>query len=267
LIPFLAFGWRTRQRRAVAKTAALLAVVIVSAVAVAAYEGMSLGVARSVTNTKSASSEVTTTPSAQSGEEIFVQVVNASTMAPIVGIPVYAGPTQSPNDVAITPGGPTLAECVHEVPNGATVEGNGKVVSNGTTTTVASCPLVEYTADASGRVSISNATGPFYYIKAGNVNIWNDIVVGVEANTAINMTIPLPSGQITTPWSSGGTPQSLPFLWPKTSIVWPCGALPNGSTVTPQGVYAGQYVAYSYAVLQNGTSAALPEDCAVGSPW
>ena len=154
------------------------------------------------------------------------------------------------------------------VPSGASVEGNGKVVlANGTTSTfTSSCPLVVYTTDASGRVSISNVTGPFYYVKAGNANIWNDIVVGVEANT-VNMTIPLPSGQITTPWSSGGTPQSLPFLWPNTSIVWPCGALPNGSTVTPQGAYAGQYIAYSYAVLQNGTSAALAEDCAVGSPW
>jgi hypothetical protein len=248
---------------------ALLAVVIVSVVAVAAYEGMSVGVAGNGTNTKSPSLEITTTPSAQSGEEIFIQVVNASTMAPIAGMPVIAGPTPSPNDVFNTPGGPTLVQCGLVVPNGASVEGNGKVVlSNGTTSTFTiSCPLVEYTTDASGRVSISNATGPFYYVKAGGVNSWNDIVVGVEANTVVNMTIPLPSGPMTTPWSSGGTPQSLPFLWPKTSIVWPCGgALPNGSTATPQGVYAGQYIAYSYAVLQNGTSAALAQDCAVGSP-
>jgi hypothetical protein len=265
----MAFGSQSHQRRAVGKTLALLTVVIVSVVAVAAYEGMSVGVAGNGTNTKSPSPEVTTTSSAQSGEEIFIQVVNSSTMVPIAGMPVYAGPTPSPNDVSYTPGGPTLVQCGHVVPNGASVEGNGKVVlSNGTTSTFASsCPLVVYTTDASGRVSISNVTGPFYYVKAGNVNIWNDIVVGVEANTMVNMTIPLPSGEITTPWNSGGTRQALSFLWPNTSIVWPCGeALPDNSTATSQGVYAGQYVAYSYAVLPNGTDAALAEDCALGSP-
>ena len=258
----LASSPRWSPRRAVGKTVAVLTIVIVLVVAVVAYEGISVGTAGSGSSTTSPSSDVSMTTSAgtQSGEEIFIQVVNASTMSPMVGMPVYAGPTPSPNDVAFTPDGPTLAECVHEVPNGATVEGNGTVVSNGTTTTVASCPLVEYMTDASGRVSISNATGPFYYVEAGNVNAWNDIVVGVKPNTVVNMTVPLPSGNIT-------TPQSLPFLWPKTSIVWPCGgALPNNSTVTPQGVYAGQYVAFSYAVLQNGTSAALAEDCAVGIP-
>jgi hypothetical protein len=236
----------------VGRTAVVLAVVIVSVVAVAAYEATS-GDAGGI-------GSASTSSGVQTGETIFIRVVNGSTKAPIARMTVSAGPTPSPNDVAITPGGPTLTECVHEVPSGAMV-GSGTVVFNGTTTTfTTSCPLVVYTTDASGRVSISNATGPFYYVKAGGVNIWNDIVVGVEANAVINMTIPLPSGQIT-------TPQSLPFLWPKTSAVWPCGgALPNASTVTPQGVYAGQYIAYSYAVLQNGTSVALNEDCAFGSP-
>jgi len=264
----LAFSSQSHQRRAVGKTAALLAVVIVSVVAVAAYEVMSVGVAGNGTN-KSPSSEVSTTSSAQSGEEIFIQVVNSSTMAPIAGMSVVAGPTPSPNDVSNTPGGPTLVQCVLVVPSGASV-GNGKVVlSNGTTSTfTSSCPLVVYKTDASGRVSISNVTGPFYYVKAGNVNIWNDIVVGVEADTVVNMTIPLPSGEITTPSSSGGTPQSLPFLWPNTSIVWPCGeALPDNSTATAQGVYAGQYIAYSFAALPNGTAAAIAEDCSSGVSW
>lgn len=248
---------------------AVLAVVIVSIVAVAAYEGMSGGPASNATNTTSSSGGilVTTTSSVQSGEEIFIQVVNASTMSPIAGMTVSAGPTSSPNDVVNTPGGPTIAQCVHEVPSGSYVEGNGTVVSNGTTTTFAPCPLVAYVADASGQVSITNVTGPFFYIKAGNVNIWNDIVVGVKNNTVVNMTIPLPSGEITTPQTSAGQ-SSLLFLWPNTSIVWPCGeGLPDGSTVTPQGVYAGEYVAFSYAVLPNGTSTALAEDCSVGTPW
>jgi len=212
---------------------ALLAVVIVSVVAVAAYEGMSVGVAGSGTNT------TITTSSAQTGETIFIQVVNASTMAPIAGMPVYAGPTPSPNDVVTTPDGPTLAECVHEVPNGAVVEGNGTVVSNGTTTTFAPCHLVEYVTDASGRVSITNVTGPFYYINAGDTMFSNDMVVGVENNTVVNMTIPLPSGAIATTQTSAGQ-SGMPFLWPNTIIVWPCGeGLPDGSAVTPQGVYGG----------------------------
>jgi hypothetical protein len=237
-----------------------LAVVIVSVVAVAAYEGMSGG--------GGLNDSASTSSGAQTSEAIFIQVVNSSTMAPIAGMPVYAGPTLSPNDVFNTPGGPTLVQCGLVVPNGASV-GDGKVISNGTTSTFTiSCPLVEYTTDASGRVSIPNVTGPFYFVKAGGVNSWNDIVLGVEANTVVNMTIPLPSGQITTPWSSGGTRQALPFLWPNTSIVWPCGeALPNNSTATSQGVYAGQYVAYSYAALPNGTAAAIAEDCPVGLFW
>jgi len=93
------------------------------------------------------------------------------------------------------------------------------------------------------------------------------MVVGVENNTVVNMTIPLPSGAIATPQTSAGQ-SGMPFLWPNTSIVWPCGeGLPDGSAVTPQGVYGGEYVTFSYAALPNGTSAALPEDCSVGSPW
>jgi len=239
-----------------------LAVVIVSVVAVAAYEVTSGGTG--------GNSTASTSSGSQTGEAIFIRVVNATTMSPIAGMTVYAGPTSSPNDVMDTGGGPTLSECVHEVPNGASVEGNGVVVSNGTTTTFAPCPLVKYVTDSAGRVSIANVTGPFYYIKAGTVNFWNDMMVGVETDTVVNMTIPLPSGEITTPWaaqSGSSTQLSLPFMWPKTSTVWPCGeGLPEGSTVVPQGIYAGQYTAYSYAVLQNGTSMALPEDCAIGGP-
>jgi hypothetical protein len=260
---------------------AVLAVVIVSIVAVSAYEGMSGGLASSGTNTTSSSGGilVTTTSSVQTGEEIFVQVVNESGMAPMAGIAVYAGPTSSPNDVTPTWGGPyTLTECVHEVPNGAVVD-NGTVVVNGTTTTTfAACPLKEYTTDSSGRMSITDPSGPFYLIEAGsNLLGWNDMVVGVEANTVINMTIPLPSGNVTAPLGSTTATQSgnvtrsatqygFPFLWPQISTVWPCGkGLPDGSAVVPQGVYAGQYVAFSYAALQNGTNVALPEDCGVGS--
>jgi len=80
----------------------------------------------------------------------------------------------------------------------------------------------------------------------------------------VNMTIPLPSGNVTVPVGNPGATQSrLPVLWPQTTTVWPCGeGLPSGSTVVPQGVYAGEYIAYSYAALANGTRAALNEDAA-----
>jgi len=187
-------------------------------------------------------------------------------MAPMAGVSVFAGPASSPNDVTFTPDGPTLGECVHEVPNGAIVVGNGTIVVNGTTTTsaFAVCPLKEYTTDASGWVSITDPSGAFYFIEAGSLQRWNDIVVGVEVNNVVNMTIPLPSGNVTVPWGSpGATHSRLPVLWPQTTTVWPCGeGLPSGSTVVPQGVYAGEYIAYSYAALANGTRAALNEDAA-----
>jgi len=198
------------------------------------------------------------------GGAIFIQIVNESGMAPITGkaVAVFAGPASSPNDVTFTWGGSyTLSECVHEVPSGAVVD-NGTVAVNGTTTTVAACPLKEYTTNASGWISITDPSGPFYFIEAGsNFGGWNDIVVGVEANNVVNMTIPVPSGNVTTP--SGATQSRLPVLWPQTTTVWPCAeGLPSGSTVVPQGVYAGEYIAYSYAALANGTKAALNEDAA-----
>jgi len=249
---------REQPRGPIGKATVILAVVFVSVVAVAAYEWTSGGAG--------GSGNISTSSSGQTGEAIFIQVVNESGMAPMAGTPVLAGPASSPNDVTFTPAGIyTLIECVHEVPNGAVV-GNGTVVVNGTTTTVAACPLKEYKTDASGRISITDPSGPFYFIEAGGNFGWNDIVVGVEANNVVNMTIPVPSGNVTTPWGSpGATPSRLTVLSPQTTTVWPCGqGLPSGSAVTAQGVYAGEYVAFSYAALPNGTKAALREDCAVG---
>jgi len=201
------------------------------------------------------------------GGAIFIQIVNESGMAPIAGkaVAVFAGPASSPNDVTSTWGGSyTLSECVHEVPSGAVVD-NGTVAVNGTTTTVAACPLKEYTTNASGWISITDPSGPFYFIEAGsNFEGWNDIVVGVEANNVVNMTIPVPSGNVTVPAGGHGAAQSrFPVLWPQTTTVWPCAqGLPSGSTVVPQGVYAGVYIAYSYVALANGTKAALNEGAA-----
>jgi hypothetical protein len=104
--------------------------------------------------------------------------------------------------------------------------GSGIIVVNGTTTTTtfAACPMKEYTTDASGWISITDPSGAFYFIVAGHFTGWNYIMVGIEANNLVNMTIPLPSGKVTVPLGSPGATQSrLPVLWPQTTTVWPCG--------------------------------------------
>jgi hypothetical protein len=210
---------------------------------------------------------------AQKGN-IFVQVVDGNGMTPIAGISVLAGPTLSPNDVENTPGGPTLRECVDEVPSGWSVYANGTAVSGTTTITFRPCPLLEYTTNATGWVAITTETNSsFYFIKAGSINEWNDLVVGVEPNSTLKMTFPLPSGNITIPEGytaatrSGNVTRTasemtMPVYWPPTTLLWPCGGgLPSGSAVTGQGVYAGMYIAYSFANFPNGTKAALPSYC------
>lgn len=135
--------------------------------------------------------------------------------------------------------------------------------------------------NSSGWVSIHNATGQWYFIKAGNVNEWNDLVLGVLPNNTINLAIPLPSGNATVPASiescvtaqfsnmtSGCTSgPGTPILWPATTMVWSCGeGVPSGSAVTGQYLYGDYYIAYAFVNMPNGTKAALSnEGCIVGS--
>lgn len=197
----------------------------------------------------------------------------------MAGVTVVAAPIPSPNDVALTPGGPSIDECVHQVPSGSLVNQNGTVVVNGTTITFPPCPLKDYVTNSTGWVSITNATGDWYFIKAGNVNEWNYVVIGVMPGTTVNMAIPLPYGNVTVPSSeescvigNGGnltsTCMRVPgqsVFEPPTTIVWPCGlGVPNGSAGTAQGFYGGYYVAYSYVAFPNGTKAALLNDCTGG---
>jgi hypothetical protein len=271
-----------KSRRVAIGTAAaimiLVAVIIVGAIGTVALTSSPTPNSTQIITTGSTSSAVTTSTSTGSDATFYIQVTNGSTASPLAGISVEAGPTPSPNDVMFTPGGPSLIACVHQVPNGSSV-GNGTAVSNGTTITFTQCPLKGYATNASGWVSIINATGPFLFIDAGNVNEWNDVVIGVQDNSVVNMRIPLPQGNITVPTSgetcNGGfgsnitstcTPQRYPVLWPQTTIVWPCGkGIPSGGAVTAQGFYAGVYVAYPYATFTNGTKAALLTDCDEGS--
>jgi hypothetical protein len=166
------------------------------------------------------------------------------------------------------------------VPNGSSVGENGTVVSNGTTITFPPCPLTEYVTNSTGWVSITNAAGFYYFIKAGNVNEWNDVVLGVMSNNTINLAIPLPSGNVTVPsaiescvtakfsnMTSGCTSEpGAPVLWPTPVLVWPCGpGFPSGSAGTSQGFYGNYYIAYSFVQLPNGTKAVPSTNCDIGA--
>jgi hypothetical protein len=252
------------KSRKIPAVAIAVVVIVASVTAVLVYTNQGILGNPGGRNLTASSYSMSSSDSA-SGGAIFIQVVNESGMTPIAGMSVIAGPAPSPNDVEVTLDlSYTLSECVHEVPSGAVVD-NETVVVNGTTTTLPACPLKEYTTDSSGWISITDPSGPFYLIEAGSIPLgWNDIVVGVEVNNVVNMTIPVPSGNVTVPSGGPGATQSrLPVLWPQTTTVWPCAAgLPSGSAVVSQGVYAGEYIAYSYAALTNGTKAALIEDAA-----
>ena len=145
------------------------------------------------------SGQGTTTAASQSSamgsESVFIHVVNSTSGQPVSNESLTAGPASSPDDLAITPGGPTLKECVHEVPSGASVGSNG-VVYNGTTTTFAPCPLKSYTTNATGWVTISNQNATYFFIKAGNVNINNAEIVTLEGSRTY-VTAPFPQGNFT----------------------------------------------------------------------
>ena len=249
----------------------ILVFVAIVAIAVATIGAFALGLV------PAAAQETSTTSSSGQGETFLVQVVNGPAMTPLAGVPVTAGPASSPDDIAITPGGPTLSECVDQVPDGSSIGSNG-VVSNGTTTTLPYCPLRGYTTNATGWVTIGNATGGYYFIKAGNVNEWNDILLGVIANTTLTMSMPLPSGNATIPngqsceigngynTTSTCVQDRTPILWPATTKVLSCGqGVPNGSAVTPEGLYGGYYIAYTFANAPNSTKYAFDNTgCIVG---
>lgn len=82
---------------------------------------------------------------------------------------------------------------------------------------------------------------------------------GSRGSSEISTNSPVASSNVTS--SSTSTPSNFPVFVPQTTIVWPCGkGLPSGSAVTAQGVYAGKYIAKTFAVLPNGTKASIPTD-------
>jgi hypothetical protein len=268
-----------RSRNAIGSSASafvLIVIVATATIGVIAAQQLSSG---SSTASNSFSSSTKSSSGSVSGSTFLVRVVNDSDWSPIAGVAVDAGPISSPNGLVFTPGGPTIPDCVHTVPNGATVGANGTVVSNGTTTTFAPCTLTGYVTNSSGWVSIYNATGEWYFFKTGNINDWNDVVLGVLPNYTLSFALPLPSGNATVPASvetcvtaqfsnqtSGCTTgPGTPILWPATTIVWPCEGLPSGAAVTGEYFYGAYFIAYPFATLANGTKAALSQDCDIGS--
>jgi len=134
-------------------------------VATFAYSSLSLGASGHAIGTASSSQSNQMT--------VLIEVVNDSTKPPVSGVTVAAGPASSSTDVAFTPDGPTLNECVHEVPSGSLVQENGSVVlPNGTTITFAPCPLKDYVTNSVGQVVVPDATGTYIFVKTGYFNQW-----------------------------------------------------------------------------------------------
>jgi len=136
------------------------------------------------------------------GATLSIEVVNSSTLSPIAGIFLFAGPTTSPSDVVATPAGPTLMECVHGVPSGSTVDNNGSVLfPNGTLVTFPSCPLKEYATDSNGLVLIENVTSEYYFVRIGGFMQQNEVIIGHSGTNLVHATIPWPTGNATLPES------------------------------------------------------------------
>jgi hypothetical protein len=131
---------------------------------------------------------------------LFVQVIRDNSMQPVADMTVVAGPAPSKDDLALTPGGPTLKECVHEVGSGSTVLPNGTVIyPNGTRTTFPICPLKVYSTNNSGWVSIPEAAGQFYFFKVGGVapTYTGYGIIELFQNKATYVTVSVPSGNYT----------------------------------------------------------------------
>ena len=145
---------------------------------------------------QSGASNSTSSQSSAVNKTVFIRVINSTSDDPIADEPVTAGPASSANDIANTPGGPTISECVHQVPNGGQVEANGTVVANGTTTTYPACPLRNYDTNSSGWVTISNQNATYFFIDAGTMVRSNAQVVALEGSQTY-VTVPFPEGNFT----------------------------------------------------------------------
>ncbi len=141
-----------------------------------------------------------TSPNEGMSGGLLLRVVQDDSKQPIAGVTVVAGPASSKDDVAITPGGPTLKECVHGVGNGSTVYANGTVVfSNGTSVAFPACPVKTYTTNSTGWVSIPDAAGLYYFFRVGGLAPASIAygVVELSQNGETYVTVSMPSGNYT----------------------------------------------------------------------
>ena len=140
--------------------------------------------------------------SGAANETIFIRVLSSASGRPLSNESVTAGPASSPNDISYSfgPGSiPTLNECVHEVSNGAVVQTNGEVVSNGTTTTYAPCPLKHYDTNSSGWVTISNRNASYFFIFVGTAlnSDGSNLQVITTQGSRTYVTVTFPEGTFT----------------------------------------------------------------------
>jgi len=154
------------------------------------------------------------------GETIFIHVADSTSGKPIANESVRAGPAASLNDLTLTFGFHVEAlvnDCVHEVPNGSAVFPSGNiVVSNGTTTTFAPCPMMTYYTNSTGWVTITGQTASYFLIQ-----------VGTEVN------------------SDGSNAKVIPIV---ASMTYVQTTFPEGSfTVTSSGQYLGNAATNSTA--------------------
>lgn len=126
---------------------------------------------------------------------LLLRVVEDGSGQPATGVTVVAGPASSRDDLVLTPGGPALKECVHEVGNGSTVLANGTVVfSNGTDTTYSACPVETYTTNSTGWISVPDVAGQYYFLRVGNYAFG---IVELSQNGATYVMVKVPSGSYT----------------------------------------------------------------------
>ena len=126
---------------------------------------------------------------------LVLRVVQDSSGQPMGGVTVTAGPASSKKDVAFTSGGPILNECVHEVESGSTVLNNGTVIfPNGTRVTYPACPAKTYETNSTGWISISNATGQYYFFRVGGINPSTYGIVELFRDRTTYVTVSMPSG-------------------------------------------------------------------------
>jgi hypothetical protein len=154
------------------RIAALIAILVVPSFGIGYLTGSGLTTTVTGTATSISSGTATSQGSGVVNETIFIHVVNSTSGEPVSNESLTAGPASSSNDVSYTWGMnivPTLNECVHEVGNGSTVLPNGDVVSNGTTTAYAPCPLKNYVTNATGWVTISNQNAGYFFVFVGTV--------------------------------------------------------------------------------------------------